>query len=349
MKESQEEREIIYEDQPGRNNKRLGMILVPVLLVLLFLGYIAYQVFVPTNSDEIILKVNQGDNAPGIARDLHKAGIIRDSNFFLLLARLKGVDRMLKAGTYNFGGRANLLQTVDRLLEGSSIAVNVTLPEGLSLYKTLLKIAHSGIMPYDSLYAAATEPGLVERLTGRSLPSLEGFLYPETYRFELGMTAEDILEIQVAEFFKRMASAEIDARADSTFYDKLILASIVEAETIYEDERPTVAGVYLNRLKKNMRLESCPTVDYFLEKEGIHREILLTRDINTPSPYNTYLNAGLPPTPICNPSLSSIQAVYQPEQHNYLFFQADRQGRNVFSVTFAEHRRKMAQLPRRFE
>lgn len=348
MQESQEQREIIYEDTQG-GRKRLGLILVPVLLVLFFLGYLAYQILIPVRSDEIILRVSQGDNARSIAQDLSEAGIIRDSRFFLLVARFRGVDRQLKAGSYNFGGDANLLETVNRLLEGSSIAVNVTIPEGLSLYKTLLKIAHSGITSYDSLYTAATDPGLVRRLTGKDLPSLEGFLYPETYRFELGMTAEDILEIQVAEFYKRMQQAGIAAQADSSFYSKLILASIVEAETIYEDERPTVAGVYLNRLKKNMRLESCPTVDYFLEKQGVHREILLIRDINTPDPYNTYLNAGLPPTPICNPSLSSIQSVYQPEQHNYLFFQADRQGRNVFSVTFAEHRRKMAQLPRRFE
>jgi len=348
MKELQEERVMLYEE-PGGSRKRLGLILVPTLLVLLFLGYLAWQILVPVSSDEIILRVSKGDNARSIARSLSEAGIIRDSRFFRLVARIKGVDRQLKAGSYNFGGEANLLETVNRLMEGSSISVNVTLPEGLSLYKTLLKIEHSGIMPYDSLYRAATNPELIRRLTGSDLPSLEGFLYPETYRFELGMTAEEILEIQVAEFYKRMQQGGIDAKADSSFYSKLILASIVEAETIYEDERPTVAGVYLNRLKKNMRLESCPTVDYFLEKQGIRREILLIRDINTPSPYNTYLNAGLPPTPICNPSLSSIQAVYQPEQHNYLFFQADRQGRNVFSVSFSEHRRKMAQLPRRFE
>lgn len=322
-----------------------------IVLALLLIGSGAWalvHVYSPRQTDEIILRVLPGETARGIANKLHEAGIISGVNSFLILARLQGVDRDLKAGTYTFGGKENLLNTVQRLRIGSSVSVNVTLPEGLSLYKTLLKIEKSGLISYDSLYAVATDPIVVKRLTGFDAPSLEGFLYPETYRFDLGMSAERILSIQTEEFFARCKAAGIDPSSDEDFYEKLKLASIVENESMYIDERPDVAGVYHNRLNRGMKLEACPTVDYILEKDGIKREILLFSDLEIDSPYNTYMYPGLPPTPICNPSISSIQAVYQPSQHNYLFFQADREGRNVFSVTFGEHRRKMANLPRRF-
>lgn len=330
--------------------KRTHYIIIAIaVLVLIGASILAIKIYSPLATDEVLLKVAKGDNARVIAAKLAEAKLIRSELLFRVLAKFTGADRDLKAGTYKFGGKINLLQTVRVLRGGHSHAVSVTIPEGLSLYAVLHKIAKSGLVDYDSLQAIATDPIVIKRLTGMNPPSLEGFLYPETYRFELGMSAEEILQIQTREFFRRLDLAGIKAVADSSFYSKLILASIVETESMFEDERSTVAGVYYNRLTDGMKLEACPTVDYILEKKGIHREVLSYADIAIDSPYNTYLKFGLPPTPICNPSISSIQAAYNPQKHEYFFFQADRKGRNVFSRTFGEHSQKMANLPMRVE
>ncbi|HNX38543.1 MAG TPA: endolytic transglycosylase MltG [Candidatus Cloacimonadota bacterium] len=330
--------------------KRTQIIAGAILLILaLGITAVALTIIIPKTSDEVLIRVDRGDNAATIAGKLHRAGVIRSELIFRALAKLSGADKELKTGLYTFGGKVNLMDTVRRLRGGKSERLTVTIPEGWSLYRTLHRIARSGLIGYDSLYAQATEPGFVKEITGLELPSLEGYLYPETYRFEPGMSAREVLKLQTDEFFRRLDSAGINAKADSTFYRKLVLASIIESESMYEDERGTVAGVYMNRLEQGMRLEACPTVDYILEKQGIHREVLTLDDVNIASPYNTYRNGGLPPGPICNPSLSSIQAAYNPVKHDYLFFQADRKGRNVFSRTYAEHLKKMAGLPKRVE
>ncbi|HRY84651.1 MAG TPA: endolytic transglycosylase MltG [Candidatus Cloacimonadota bacterium] len=329
---------------------RIHYIIIGALaLLLLICGFLGLKIFSPLNTDEVLLRVERGDNAGVIASKLSDAGLIRSPRLFRLLAKITGADRKLKAGVYKFGGKINLLRTVQRLQGGHSHSLSLTIPEGLSLYAVLHKISKSGLADYDSLAAVANDPVVIKRLTGMDLPSLEGFLYPETYRIELGTSPEDILKIQTTEFFKILTSAGIKAQADSSFYSKLILASIVESESMYEDERVTVAGVYYNRLADGMKLEACPTVDYVLEQQGIHREVLSLADIAIDSPYNTYVNPGLPPTPICNPSISSIQAAYAPQKHDYFFFQADRKGRNVFSRTYREHLQKMADLPSRVE
>lgn len=330
--------------------KRTHYVIIAVIALLLVAGSIlAVKIFSPLSTDEVLLRVDRGDNARVIAARLSEAGLIRSQQLFRLLAKVTGADRKLKAGVYKFGGKINLLQTVKRLQGGHSHSLSITIQEGLSLYAVLHKIAKAGLADYDSLAAVASDPAVIKRLTGMNPPSLEGFLYPETYRIELGMSPEDILRIQTAEFFKRLELAGIKAQADSSFYSRLILASIVESESMFEDERVTVAGVYYNRIEDGMKLEACPTVDYVLEKQGIHREVLSLDDIAIDSPYNTYLYPGLPPTPICNPSLSSIQAAYNPQKHDYFFFQADRKGRNVFSRTFREHLQKMSGLPSRVE
>ena len=146
------------------------------------------------------------------------------------------------------------------------------------------------------------------------------------------------------EFFARLAKADIKITDEKQFYKDLILASIVEQEAVMMDEKPIIAGVYLHRLKKGMKLESCPTVDYTLEREGIHRKRLTFDDLKIESEYNTYRIKGLPPTPICNPSISSLQAIYSPAETEYLYFFADFEGRNVFSKTYAEHMSKQKQV-----
>ncbi len=316
------------------------VLLVAAAFLCLVAATITYLVLIPTFTEETIVNIRPGENARGIAGKLSEANIIHSETMFLLITKLRSADRNLKPGSYIFGGRANLWQTVSRLRDGKSEAIVITFPEGMSLYKTLKKIDRSGLMPYDSLYASATDPVLIKRLTGFDLPSLEGFLYPETYSFSIDMCADSILALQTAQFFKRVRAEGIDPANIPDFYNKLILASIVEKESGPAGEREVIAGVFMNRLARGMRLQSCPTVDYILEPKGIKREVLSYRETQISSPYNTYMNAGLPPTPIANPSVASIKAVLNPEQSSYLYFFADRKGKNIFSKSYEEHLQK---------
>lgn len=321
-------------------NKHKILLLSAVALMCLVLSTLAYLVLIPSFNDEQIVNVRSGDNARVIANKLYEAHIIHSRTMFLLVSKLRSADRNLKPGSYIFGGKANLWQTVSRLQDGKSETINITFPEGLSLYKTCMRVDRSGLMPFDSLMSAAKDPILIKRLTGMDIPSLEGFLYPETYSFSITLSADSILATQTTEFFKRLKAAGIEPSAIPDFYSKLILASIVEKEAGPSGERELIAGVFLNRLNRGMRLQSCPTVDYIMEPKGIKKDVLSYRDTQIPSPYNTYMNQGLPPTPIANPRIESIQAVLHPKQSSYLYFFADRKGKNIFSNNYEEHLQK---------
>lgn len=316
-------------------------LLLPLILLLLLLGYLAWQVFIPVRSDQLALKVAKGDNARVIADKLVERGIIRSKPLFLLLARLRGTDRALKAGTYSMGGHYNLPATLSLLEKGTINTLQVTLSEGLSLYKTLKKLDRSGLASYDSLYAAATDSAFVYALTGFRLPSLEGFLYPETYNFDLESKPREMLKLMTAQFFAVLKEAGISPDSLPGFYDKLILASIVERESGSPEEMELIAGVFRNRLERGMNLQSCVTVNYLLEQRDIERKVLTYGDIAINSAYNTYRNPGLPPSPICNPSLRAIKAALNPADTDFLYFVANRKGGNDFSKTYAEHLQKM--------
>lgn len=320
------------------------IVLALIGLMILALTWMAVEVFYPRESQEQIVRIHAGDNARVISNKLEQASIITSAAGFRLVARLRKADRDLKPGVYVFGGRASLWETVSRLWDGRSESIRITFPEGWSLYRTLKRIEQSGLMDYKSLYAAATDTALVRSLTGMKLKSLEGFLYPDTYQFPIDCGADSILGLQTAEFFRKLTQAGINPNEISDFYQKLILASIIEKEAGNDDERGIIAGVFQNRLKLGMALQSCPTVDYILEQRGIRREVLTTNDTGIPSPYNTYLNPGLPPTPICNPRIESIQAALNPAKHKYLYFFSDRQGNNVFSSSYEEHQRLQRKL-----
>ena len=313
--------------------------IVAISLVLIAASFVAFELFTVRDSTERLVKVQAGDNARVIGDKLKREGIVRSSSAFRMLAKLRGADRSLKPGTYVFGGHSNLWNTVSRLAAGHSENIRITFPEGLSMHLTFQRIADSGLADYQSLQTAATDTALVRRLTGYPLASLEGFLYPETYLFPISSSPDSILALMTQEFFRKTARAGIDIWQIDDFYRKLILASIVEKEAGNSAERPIIAGVFDRRMRLGMPLQSCPTVDYILEKQGIRRAVLTNADTRIPSPYNTYQNPGLPPTPISNPQVESILAALKPAAHNYLYFFADNQGNNVFSASYEEHQR----------
>ena len=325
-------------------NKKKVVIISLAIVVFLVMLYIAYLIFVPKHSEELIVRIKPGDNARVIANKLSESGIIRSKTMFIWLTKLRNADRNLKPGSYIFGGNTYLWQTVTRLYKGQSENITITFPEGLSLYKTLKRIDASGLATFEELSAKAKDPTVVNKLTGFDVPSLEGFLYPETYRFPIDISADSILAIQTAEFFKKLNQEGIDPYSTPNFYNKLILASIVEKEAGTESEKEIIAGLFMNRMTIGMALQSCSTVDYLLEPKGIKRDVLTYTDTQINSPYNTYIYQGLPPTPICNPSVNTIKAVLNAKPNSYLYFFSDRQGKNVFSRTYEEHLTKQRRM-----
>ena len=322
------------------------ILLIIITLLLVVIVYLAWLVWMPLKSEQAVFHIRSGDSASTIANTLSSQGIIRSRNMFVMLARLRHSQNKLKAGTYSFGGNYNMFQTLKMVEKGNTSAISITIPPGFNLHQTLQRMERSGMASYDSLLVRANDPELIYKLTGKELPSLEGYLFPDTYHFDLGSSIQTLLSIPVQNFFRQLHRAGIEPDSIPDFDQKLILASIVEKESAHPDERPIIAGVYWNRMQKGMRLESCPTVNYLLLQEGIKREVLTNSDLSIQSPYNTYLNAGLPPTPISNPSLQAIQAAISPQKHNYLFFVSNRKGRNDFSATYQEHLQKKRKYER---
>ncbi|HNX01445.1 MAG TPA: endolytic transglycosylase MltG [Candidatus Cloacimonadota bacterium] len=324
-----------------RKKKILWLAVLVIVIVILSQCFL---IFVPAHSTETIITIKSGETATGIGHDLAKKHIIRSGFWFKVLSRVTHSDRYLKPGKFVFGGYTNLTQTLAKIRNGKSLTLTITIPEGLSTYKTFQILAHSGIASYLEFEKLNSDSSFVRKLTGHDYGSLEGFLYPETYKFSSTVTPDTVLAELVHEFQRKVQDVPGMNNSKLGFYRTLILASIVENEAVVPKEKPTIASVYLNRLNQHMKLESCPTVGYLLEKRGIHREYLLYKDLDIPSPYNTYYSADLPPTPICSPTVSSIEAVLNPAKTNYLFFFADRKGNNIFSSTYSEHLQKQKQF-----
>lgn len=322
--------------------KKIILITLIVLFVAiaLFCGKLAETIYARHDIHHIICNINRGDTGRDIAEKLYLSGVVSDKDIFYYLIRLKDEDRNLKAGHYLFSGNLNMLDVLAKLVTGETLVERVTIPEGLSKYRTFKTISDRGIGEYDRFLKKARDIDFVREVTGFEVNTLEGFLYPDTYVFGLYMTEENIIRMMVKNFYDRLQQAHIAIEDQNQFYRNLTLASIVEREAIFNDEKPLIAGVYFNRLHIGMRLQADPTVVYHLEPEFRHIPLITYRMTRYETPYNTYVIPGLPPQPICSPAISSIFAVKNPEPSPYFFFFADRRGRHIFSVTYQDHLRK---------
>jgi UPF0755 protein len=275
-------------------------------------------------------------------------GVIASRLWFKLVARLKGVDRSVKAGVYEFPRNAPTGDILAALAEGRTAAARLTVPEGFTIADIAALVAGRLGVPPDSFTAAARDPAEVRAL-GFEAPSLEGFLRPETYAVPLGSSAREVARL-MAEGFKQEWRPEWNARLDSigmTQLQAVTLASIVEGEARADDEREMIAGVYRNRLKIGMALQADPTVQYaLLLTTGRRKPRLYEKDYQVESPYNTYLHPGLPPGPVNSPSRRSLEAALYPADVPYLYFVAGPDGHHVFSRTYEEHLHNVAKMRR---
>jgi UPF0755 protein len=285
-------------------------------------------------------EVRRGESARSVGNRLADAGLIRSRAFWNLMGRF--ADEHIKVGVY-FIEVPSTQMAIRALLEtGRDELVRVTVPEGLTLRETALVLEAAGITPARDFIAAASDPEILGPL-GIPGDTMEGFLFPDTYLFPSGFPAARVVQAMAANFFAQLAA--IDERLPALPLEDLarlvVLASIVEKEYRVAEEAAVMAGVFANRLRVGMMLESCATVVYVItEKLGRpHPNRIFYVDLELPSPFNTYRNLGLPPAPIASPGLIALRAAFEPEQTDYLFFRLvnEATGHHVFSRTYAEH------------
>lgn len=292
------------------------------------------------------IDIPPGSSLGAIADSLHDRGVIAGTRWFRLVARLQGVDRKLRPGRYRFEPGMGHDAILARLARGEALTTTVTLPEGATLWDFARAVERRLAIPAESTWAAVRDPALREAM---AIPgaTVEGWLLPETFAFGRYATAREVV--------RRFVAARRDdwpadwesraARQDLDQVEILALASIVEAEAQLPEELPRIAAVYRNRLRLGMPLQADPTIQYaFLVDSGERKSRLFNRDYGYPSPYNTYLHAGLPPTPIGNPSHAAIEAVLSPADVADLFFVARGDGGHLFARSYAEHLRNIRRV-----
>jgi len=297
---------------------------------------------VPTTNIEI----SKGETAGTIATKLHEQGIIRNRDIFYLYVKFSKSATALSYGNYLFEGNLNILDVHKKLTSGDVILHKVTIPEGLTIKKTAELLAAKKFGELDEFIRLGNNPEFAKKLTGMELTSLEGFLYPETYYFPADTDEAAILKHMVKQYFAVTAEIDFKPLQDLDYYQTIIMASIVEREAKHIEEQPTIASVYLNRVEQKMKLQADPTVAYVLEQAGKTRKKIYYRDLEVDSPYNTYKYRGLPPTPICSPSISAIEAVLNPDVTDFFFFFAGKGGRHIFSQTYSQHLSKQREFKR---
>lgn len=269
------------------------------------------------------------------ADSLDKAGIIGSPRAFRLYAKLRGADRGIKAGTYMLRRDASWGSVLASLQNGRGIVNTVTIPEGFTLVQTESVLVRKLALPVDSVRVAVRDTAQLRRLNVPT-PTLEGYLFPDTYFFPPGTSAQTAVRTMVRRFEQRW-KPEWNARLDTmklSRHDLITLASIVEREARRAEERPVIAAVYWNRLRKGMLLQADPTVQYALPQ---YQQRLLNRHLAVKSPYNTYKYPGLPPGPIAAPGAASLEATLRPANVPYLYFVAYPDGHHEFRVKLEEH------------
>lgn len=315
------------------------LIVALLIAVLIAVGYYGYQIWLRSGDDStVIVHIPEGASFGAITDTLAAADLIGSRATFKLLALTTGNDGRIKPGTYKFNRGIAAPELLQALVDGrSTVRVKVTFPEGVTVRRIASIAQRDAGCDSAAIVKLAADRDFL-RTIGINAASAEGYLMPNTYFIYWGEKPAAVLK-RMADLFRRFFTDSLKARAAAiglTPYQALILASIVEGEARVDAERPVIAGVYLNRLARGIKLEADPTIQYLLPG-GPRR--LLYRDLAVDSPYNTYRYTGLPPTPINNPGEASIRAALAPARHDYIFFvaKADGSGAHTFSRTAKEH------------
>ncbi len=310
-----------------------------VAVVLAFALWFAWAALLPLRPSETkFVLLRPGWSTRHIARDLQREGVIRSSAAFLMLQYAEGL-KTLKAGEYKFDQPASAMQVWRRLVRGDVYARTVVIPEGYNMFDIAAAVEQAGLGTAADFLTAARGDVFLLREIDPNAQSLEGCLFPDTYQFTRIDTAHDMAAAMVRRF--RQEAQKIGLLGNADTHRVVTMASIVEKETAVPEERPLVASVYYNRLARNMALGADPSVVYAALLAGRYRGTIYESDLQFDSRYNTYRYPGLPPGPIANPGVASLQAALHPAQSDFLYFVSDNNGHHRFARTMEEHARNV--------
>jgi UPF0755 protein len=325
--------------------RRLGwMIFLLFLLAAAAAGWLYFEWQAPYrgySGGAAVVNVARGASTHQIAGELASKGVVRSAVAFELWSRWHH-GRSLEAGEYRFARPMTPPEVFDKLASGRVWTVSLTVPEGWTMFDIAAAVQRAGLASRAAFLRAARNPAPIRDLAP-SAPTLEGFLFPATYQFPHHTTAQAIVRTMVGRFREAWAQAtQSDAPPKSLTLEQVVtLASLVQEETPKESERPIIAGVFANRLRLGYPLECDPSVVYALKLKDEYDGKLMPADLKIHSPYNTYRHYGLPPGPIGNPGMASLQAALNPARVDYLYFVANGKGGHVFSRTFAGQQRNI--------
>ncbi len=317
--------------------KIAGILVVLTLPIIVFIYLNFYSTLSPGKGEKVVVEISKGLGLKEIALKLEEASLIRSDKLFILSAFLKGAAGKLKAGEYEFQIGDSLEQILNKLINGDVVVRKITIPEGFTIKDIADLLEKNNIMRRESFIEKASRTEFTKELLGVSLPSFEGYLFPDTYLYKKGITPEELIRLMVSRFKEvyeplKATSEELNL----TDYEVVTLASIIEKETGNVNERPLISAVFHNRLRLGMRLESDPTVIYGI---GAFNGNLTKNDLRIETKYNTYTNFGLPPGPISNPGRDALRATLDPANVNYLYFVSKGDGTHEFSSNYLDHQR----------
>lgn len=327
---------------------------LPILLYLIFLS--GYQIWkgctLPvseTGKNKIIL-IPAGSTFSSAAQQLETNGLIKSKRAFYCLAWYKNATTRIQAGEYELSPAQTPIEILDYLVQGKNRRYMVTIPEGYNLFQVNDLLENAKLTSGDSFLKVAKDRNILRNL-GIKADSAEGYVYPDTYQLTRGATEREMLRTFVNRFREVWNSEGFSRRTEELgvqIHDIVTLASIVEKEAMQSREMPLIACVFWNRLKKNMPLQADPTVYYgILVETKTKKRRLRWKDLRKRTPYNTYVNRGLPKGPISNPGKESIRATLYPSKKDYFYFVSKNNGTHYFSRTLAEHNRAVNQYQRR--
>jgi UPF0755 protein len=313
----------------------LRLLALLLLLGLVACGFAFYRLNQPYQGfrGETFVEFPRGTGTSGIADALVQAGVVR-SRWDFLLARVTSGTRVLQAGEYRFNRAASPLEVVSRIARGDIFYYELVIPEGRNLFDIAAAAEQLGLFPAPKFLEAARNPALIRDLDPQA-PTLEGYLFPDTYKLSRHTTPDRLCRLMTGKF--RDAWRSLHTTAD--MHRTVTLASLVEKEGKLADERPRIAAVFENRLRIGMKLDCDPTTIYAALLQQHYRGVIHRSDLDSDHPYNTYRHPGLPPGPIANPGLASLRAVLAPSDIDSLYFvaRADGSGGHEFSSNIAAH------------
>ncbi len=288
--------------------------------------------------------VKEGSTLKQVASSLERDGIVNSRYPMIVWGKLNGNDKKIKAGEYRLGSHMAPVKIMETLIKGNILSYSMTIPEGFTVKQIADLLHEKGLCDKEAFLSSVHEAP--EGKDGEiQAPNLEGYLYPDTYKFARGISPVSIVHMMIERFKEQTLPFREKIDGSGMTMDEIVtIASIVEKETGTAEERPVIASVFLNRLKKGMRLESDPTVIYGIADFNGN---LTKKDLKRPGPYNTYTKKGLPAGPIANPGIDSIHAVLYPSETDFLFFVSKNNGTHYFSKTLREHNRAVRKYQQR--